>query len=434
MARIVISSWGSYGDLNPYLAVGLSLQRRGHDVVIAVPEHFRDDVAGTGLGFTPVGLALDRNDRALIARICDPYTGTQYLFRDLVMPAMRRSHDELLAAVQGADLLVSAPLTLGAPIIAARTGIAWASTVLAPLSFASEYDMPVPPLAPWLKQLEMLGPWVPRFFAQAMRRVSHPWTQPVADLRAELGLPLGAHPIFEGQHSPDCVLAMFSAVLTTPQPDWPARTHVTGQAVYDATKGATLPPALEAFLAAGEAPIVFTLGSAAVEAPGTFFDESITALRLLKRRGVFLSGEVDTARLASRLPPGICAVPAAPHSLLFPHAAAIVHSCGAGTMGTALRAGKPMLSVPHANDQPDNAWRIAELGVSTTLYPHAYRGPRVARALNELFTQPQYASRAGEVAASVRSEHGAETAADRLEAYLAQYRASGRMTSFSTPA
>src|SRR5208337_3497984 len=103
----------------------------------------------------------------------------------------------------------------------------------------------------------------------AMRRlarfVTRKWPEPIYELRRELGLPPGRNPLFDAKHSPNLVLALFSRVLGTEQKDWPENTLITGFCFYDADAGnAALPAQLEEFLAAGEPPVVFTLGSAAV--------------------------------------------------------------------------------------------------------------------------------------------------------------------------
>jgi UDP:flavonoid glycosyltransferase YjiC (YdhE family) len=101
--------------------------------------------------------------------------------------------------------------------------------------------------------------------------------------------------------------------------------------------------------------------------------------------------------------------------LLFPRAAAVVHQGGAGTLAQALRAGRPMLVVPHAHDQPDNAARVTRLGVARTIRPRAYRGRRVARELERLLGDRSIGTRASDVAALVRAEGGAGAAAAAID-------------------
>jgi rhamnosyltransferase subunit B len=421
MARVVINSWGSFGDLNPYLALGCALRDRGHDVRMALPSHFREHTERAGLTFVEGGLGMELDSPETIAKveqILSSRNGARYIYRDLVMTPLRETYRALHDACDGADLLVSQMLGIAAPLLHERTGIRWVSTVLAPLSFGSGYEMVVPPPAPWIKQLESLGPGVGHFFARFMRRVSLRWTKPVAEFRKELGLPPGKHPIFEGQLEAPLVLAMFSRVLGEPQPDWPRNSHVTGQLRFDNTFGDTLDPRLRAFLDDGPAPVVFTLGSSAVHASGAFYDESIRAMTQLGARAVFLAGPETTARLAATLPASMLMLSEAPHSQLFPRAAAIVQPCGVGTLTTALAAGKPLLSVPFAHDQPDNAWRAERLGVSRTIYPSRYKSRRVAATLESLLTDARVAARAQEVAETIHAEDGPRTACDLIEAYL----------------
>jgi len=421
MARIVINSWGSYGDLNPYLALALALRERGHEPVLALPEHFREDVERVGLVLAPVGRVLDEaadETAKIIDGIMHSRRGGEYIYRRLMLPTVRETYAQLLDATAGADLLVSQPLGIAAPLVAEVTGVRWVATVLAPLSFASGHEMVVPPPLPALKRLEGLGPAVPRFFAWLMRRVSLGWTEPVRQLRRELGLPQGRHAIFEGQYGAPLVLAMFSRVFAAPQPDWPVNTHITGQLVNDSAQGLALSRELAQFLQDGEPPVVFTLGSAAVRRSGTFFDESIRAMQRLRRRAVFLAGADTVERLAHTLPASMCMVDAAPHSLLFPRASMIVHQAGVGTLGSALRAGVPTIAVPFANDQPDNAWRIAQLGVSRTIHPRDYRASNVMDVVDATLRDDAVRQRAARIGEVVRAEDGPRAACDLIERYL----------------
>jgi UDP:flavonoid glycosyltransferase YjiC (YdhE family) len=243
------------------------------------------------------------------------------------------------------------------------------------------------------------------------------WTAPVRQLQAELGLPARGHPLHEGQFAPELTLALFSRVLADPQPDWPLHTRVTGFVFYDEPN--RLPPEVEQFLADGPAPLVFTLGSAVVSAAGRFYQESVEAVRRLGCRAVLLIGTDPQNLLTEPLPECVLAVPYAPHSSLFPRAQAIIHQGGIGTTAQALRAGHPMLVVPHAYDQPDNASRVVKLGVARTLFPKRYVATRVAAELQGLLAEPSYARRAAEVGRMVQAEAGDQHACDAIEAYLA---------------
>ncbi len=418
--RIVLTTFGSLGDLHPYLALALELRARGHDPVIATSEFYRQKIIAAGIGFAPVrpDRTLIDNDPRLLDQLLDLRRGPETMIRQILMPHLRDSYTDLAAAAAGADLVVSHCLTFAAPLVAERLGIAWASTVLAPSAFFSVYDPPVLAPAPFLSRLRFLGPAVyGPLFRRLCHRV-HPWCEPWRRLRAELGLPPAGNPVFSGQHSPHCVLALYSAVLGAPQPDWPPHAAVTGFTFYDHDGSGGLEPGLEQFLDAGEPPLVFTLGSAAVMHPGAFYAQSAAAAALLGRRAVLLVGR-DQRHWPAGLPPHVAAFEYAPYSALFPRACAIVHSGGIGTTAQALRAGRPMLVVPYAFDQPDNAERVVRLKIARSVSRHRYTPARAARELQYILGDPQYASRAAGVASRLEGECGAAAACLHLEALLA---------------
>ncbi|HZU08565.1 MAG TPA: glycosyltransferase [Pseudacidobacterium sp.] len=422
--RIVFSTFGTFGDVNPLIALALELKRRGHGPVLAVPEMFRLKIEPLGIGFFPVRPDQPETDKELVAKIYDRRTGTEYGLRKFLFPVLRQSYEDLLAAVQadgGADLLVTGELCYAGPIVAEKTGIRWASYVLAPFSFFSAYDPPVLPPYPALAKAQLALPALGHVTAWVARRVTRTWPEPVYALRRELGLARGKDPIFDAKHSDRLVLALFSRVFGEPQPDWPAHTRVTGFVFYDGDAGRTeLPSALAAFLEAGPPPLVFTLGSAAVLDAGDFYEQSARAAQMLGMRAVLLTGN-DPANLPKApLPESICVAPYAPYSRLFPRAAAIIHQGGIGTTAQALRAGRPMVVMPYSHDQPDNARRVRRLGVAKTIQRRSYTAKRVARAIREVLGDSSYLERASMIRKEMEQEDGVQAACDALEALLAR--------------
>ncbi len=423
----MLTTFGSLGDLHPYIAVALGLRARGHEAVIATSATYRQKVEALGLGFRALRPDLPDFDAgpAFMRRLMDRRKGSECVIREFVMPALRESYEDTLAAAEGADLLVSHMITFTTPLVAEKKGIPWASTYLQPLGLFSAYDPPVLPQALLLARLRFLGPAFHRLLLWCARRSVRSWSEPWHGLRAEVGLPpTSADPLFEGQQSPLAVLAMFSKVLADRQPDWPRQVVITGFPFYDRDGEGGMPPELVRFLDAGPPPLVFTLGSSAVHDAGPFYEHSVAAARLLGRRAVLLVGNDPSNRPAS-LPDGIVAFAYAPYSELFPRAAAIVHQGGIGTTAQAMRSGRPMLVMPYAHDQPDNAGRVKRLGIARTIARQHYTPERAAAELRELLDKPAYGQRASEVGQQIRQEDGVRAACDALEA-LVQTSATGR--------
>ncbi len=386
---------------------------------IATIAYFEPHVRAAGLDFHAIRPDVRPDDSTIVARIMDGSRGTEYLMNELIFPGLRAMYEDVAPLADSTDLFVSHPLTMAVPIVAELRGIPWASTVLAPISFFSATDAPVVAPVTWFKSLERFGAWPGRFLAGAARFVTDRWAGPVHALRASLGLPRGGNPLFDGQHSPTLVLALYSRLLGDPQPDWPANVVITGPMFHDAVHGTTLAPALARFLDDGPPPVLFTLGSSAILSPGAFWTESLAAVRRLGVRAVCLVGPGNVEAMRASLPSHACAVEMAPHSLLMPRAAAVVQQCGIGTLSQGLRSGAPLLAVPFAHDQPDNAFRAMRLGVARILPPAQYRAVRVAEALAALTGDPSYREAAGRVAAVVRAEGGVRAACDALEARFA---------------
>jgi UDP:flavonoid glycosyltransferase YjiC (YdhE family) len=206
------------------------------------------------------------------------------------------------------------------------------------------------------------------------------------------------------------VLALFAACLAKAQPDWPPQTIVTGFPFYDRHhKQDGMPAELARFLQDGPAPLVFSLGTSAVGAAGDFYTVSLAAARRLGMRAVFQTGQHPQG-----LPADAMAVEYAPHSGLFPRAAAIVHHGGIGTTAQAMRSGRPMLVVPFAHDQFDNGERAKRLGIAEVLYRSRYRATSAERLLRLLVEDSGYAQAGAAVAEQVRAEDGVKAAADAI--------------------
>ncbi|MDQ3747480.1 MAG: glycosyltransferase, partial [Acidobacteriota bacterium] len=246
----------------------------------------------------------------------------------------------------------------------------------------------------------------------------------------EIGLSETHDPIFKDKFSKLFHLAMFSKALGKPQPDWHAPTLQTGFCFYDGQQDlGKMPEGLTEFLDAGEPPIVFTLGSAAVMDARDFFEESAKAARILNRRAVLLYGifneppklvESGEQRVESekKEQPAIVAFDYAPYSQIFPCAACVVHQGGVGTTAQVLRAGVPALIMPYSHDQPDNASRCKRLGVARTIAREKYKAETAAKELRELLSDLSYKSKAVEAKEIVEAEHGTKMACDAIEDIL----------------
>lgn len=421
-AHIVVATVGSQGDLFPFLAIGQALQARGHRVTIATHAIHQPVIAHAGLAFANASGIDEPEDReAFTARAFDRWHGPRFVVHDFAAMDVRASYERLQPVVANADVLITTTLAFAGQILGEQGRASgercWLSAVLAPAGFLAASDPPATGVT-MLDHVIRRSARGGRALRWVARRITHSWTAPVRALRVELGLPavsaLG-DPFHQGQHAPDGVLALFSPLLGKPQPDWPRNVLLAGFARY--AQAMPPDPSLVAFLDAGPAPLVFTLGSTAVHMGRNFLRESLAAAMKLDQRAVLFTGSPGMrATLPAQLPPGIHALDYAPHAMLFPRASVIIHHGGIGTSSEALHAGRPMLVVPHGFDQPDNAARLTRMGVAEVLPASRYRADRVAPLLQKLQRETAYRQQAETCATQLHGEKAVENVARIIEA------------------
>ena len=408
---------GSLGDLHPMISLGLELRSRGHEVVINTWDGYAEKIAMLGFEFARLRPSLDPNDKELIKRAVDTRNGPETVIRELVLPYLDDMFEDLKTACEGADAMVTGELLYVAKSLHEITGINWITTTLSPLTLFSFHDPGIYPGAGFLELLRPLPVFVHRGIFEFARLTIKHWFKPYREFRERRGLDPDHDPVFLDKFSEQCHLAMFSRAFAAPQPDWPPHAIQPGFCFYDGQEDeGKMPDGLQEFLDAGDPPIVFTLGSAAVMDAGEFFNESAKAAVRLGRRTVLIYGRDNEP--PKGMSDEIVGFEYAPFSRVFPRASCVVHQGGVGTTGQVLRAGVPHLVMPYAHDQPDNAARIRRIGVGEMIDRHRYTGDRAAKLISDILAAPSYAQKAKEIQAVIDTEGGSFAACDAIEKTL----------------
>jgi UDP:flavonoid glycosyltransferase YjiC (YdhE family) len=411
--RWLLTSWGSRGDLHPFLALGRELCARGHAVTLAGHPDWREETEQAGLDFAgseepPRGDLLREHPEIL-----SPAWGGLVSLRALVRHAIAPSFEPMLAVLRREaarhDVLVAHHFVFPAPLAAELAGIPWATVALAPGILPTVH---APPGSHYgatgggaLAQVRNRLVW------RSGQHLSGRMVDPLVNrLRRAHGLPPVRDAVFSA-HSPRLNLQLYSPLFAPLAPDWTAEKRQAGFCFWD-PPGATLPPELDAFLREGEPPVLYTLGSTAIHQAGSFYEDAATACAQMGRRGLLLIG--DERNRPARLPAKVRAFLHAPYGLVMPRVAAVVHQGGIGTVAQTLRAGRPAVVCPFAFDQPNNARRLQELGVARLLKPGRRTASAMAAALGEILGAG-FSARAAAFGEKLRWEDGARRAAEILE-------------------
>jgi rhamnosyltransferase subunit B len=407
--HVVASALGSAGDVHPFIAIGQALRARGHAVDLLASPRFGARIEAAGLGFVPLGAAGDYDRLVAQPELWHPSRGLRLILDELAQ-RLPEAYALTAAQVRPDTVLVGSTLSWNVRLAQEALRVPAATVHLAP---ACIFSAVAPPRLPGIGDLSWLpAPLLRRLQAAGERWAVDPLAAPRLNaLRATLGLPPVRRLLGDWQHSPDAVIAAWPDWFAPVQPDWPPRSATTGFPLWDEPDA--LDAGLERFLAAGDAPVGITPGSAMAHAE-RFFTRALAACEALGRRAVLVTAY--PAQLPQALPAWVHHVPYAPFGALLPRLAALVHHGGIGTSARALAAGVPQLVLPFAHDQFDNAARLRRLGVARVL-PQRASARRWRGALQALLGEVDIALAVRRAAERLRG-HGAalHDIASRIEA------------------
>ena len=359
MARVGLQTWGSEGDVQPFLALAGGLAEAGHEVrlVMTTQADKRYD--------PPPGVALERvgadvtgaEGAALLDRVMaigSPLKQARLVIEEGFLPhepAMARAAAELAA---WSDVVVRHHFLYMARDHATRAGVPEVSVFLTPDLLPTRAHPPtgMPSLGP----LQALGWWA------ANKGIGSVFLPPAKRFREAMGLPPAKGMLHDVWPGTSANLVAVSPALFPRPSDWPEHTHLTGFLRGPVTRGAALPAALESFLQAGKPPIYASFGSLAPWAEPRV-DETARLLTEAARavgRRLILQLPTETAFDGDD---DVLRVDASPHAEVFPRCAAVIHHGGAGVTQTTIRAGARAVVVPHMADQVFWAAQVERLGV-----------------------------------------------------------------------
>ena len=405
---------GSLGDNLPFMALGVELARRGHQVRLYGNAYFQRHAQERGLHFTATSEAAEYEAFLNMPAATDPRQGMRTVANS-VMARVQASHRIMAQdVVPGQTIAIGSTFAFAPRLLRETHGIPGAVIHLSPSVLRSEFC--APRFSP-LGHMTGLPRFIKRFIWHTMdRKFMDPlYTARFNQIRAGLGLAPVTRMFHQWLHQADAALCMAPAWFCGRQPAWPAHLDMTGFPLAEHGENQPLPHQLTCFLAAGAAPVVITAGTANAVSHA-FFSAAIQACRLLGKRAIVVTAAAT--QLPPELPEGVIHAPYVPFAALLPRAGALIHHGGIGTISQALRAGVPQLIQPMAFDQFDNASRVVQLGVGREILPRHFAPQRVAREVKALLADAALGASCKRAAHALQDANGVAHACDVLQAKL----------------
>jgi sterol 3beta-glucosyltransferase/vancomycin aglycone glucosyltransferase len=417
--RIGLQTWGSDGDIRPFIALAAGLRVAGHDVTLSITSvdgkcysnlchRFGIDVRHTD--FQRPSQSGIREFGQEILQTQNPAKHLRTIVSRLLEPSDSAVENAARELCEQHDTVVGHSIIHALPANAAKHGCRYVSLQFQPGGLPTRYRPPpgVLDLGPMLNCLLWMvaGKVVDRIMVPRVNAV-----------RARVGVPPIASFLRDASFSADLNLIAASPCLVPPQPDWQPVHKVCGY--LDLPVGAhdeLVPEEIEAFVRAGPPPVYMTVGSMLpVEQSEEVLTRTLVEAALaagcraiVQSSPLGLSGLPDDGR--------ILRLTAAPHALVFPRCAAVVHHGGAGTTHSACRAGVPSIVIPYYLDQGGWAAALAAARVAPKpLRRESLTTARLSSRIAMVLADAGMKEQARELGAKMRSEDGVARAVACIE-------------------
>lgn len=417
--RIGIQTWGSLGDIGPFVALANGLQVAGHTVTLqAAPVEPDFDLSALGgsvpahaIAHPPVTSATQFSQvTAALANEADALKQAQAVVAQLLAPIDQEMYTAAERLCRDSDIVIGHFFAYPLATAAEKAGTPYVSVMPVHSAVPSRHTAP--------SGLPDLGDWLNPLLWKLVRAMMNKALKPFPDaLRATHGLPPAADLIDAVWTSGALNLIAVSPVFCARQDDWDERHHVCGflteqKAHASGTPGETLTPELAAFLDAGSPPVYVSFGSI-MPSSGAALDETLTLLQDAQR----LAGcRMIVQAPASSTSPDLFFLASAPHALVFPRCAAVVHHGGAGTTQTALRAGTPSVVVAHIEEQYFWGQELRRIGAASAPLRRRTLSPRaLAGQITAVLNSPRMRQTAHDIAFAMRDEDGVASAVAAIE-------------------
>ncbi|ATB46239.1 glycosyltransferase [Corallococcus macrosporus] len=407
--RVLISTYGTRGDVQPFVALAKALRARGHVVALCTPTGFRGMVERHGIPYAHMDNAVLELTEAVLRA---PTRAEQRrLFKGFGAIVRASMEDEWRAARElEPDVLVYHSKALGSHHIAEKLRAAELLAMPLPLTPTREFPAPIVPSF-------RLGGWLNALTYRVLALANAVWAGATNDFRVKtLGLaPRSrfADPMKTVEGSAVPALYAYSEHLLPRPPDWPLEAQVTGCWFLDEGDPWTPPPALRAFLEAGPPPLYVGFGSMGAAHAESRAATVLKAVALTGERAVLASGWGGMK--ARDLPPHVFMLESAPHDWLFPRMSAVVHHGGAGSTMAGLRAGKPTVICPFLGDQPFWGHMVLRAGAGPQPVPQkSLTAERLADAIRTALS-PTMRAHATALGERIRAENGPARAVALIE-------------------
>lgn len=406
MAKILISSIGTLGDLNPAIALGKELRAHGHNVGFACCRFYQTAVESAGLIFHETAPDYNPRDPELCRAIMHPLKTLLNIHRLILdKNSLQQSYNDFLTLAPQYDFVASNIFSYAVKAACLKTKTPWVALHLSPLCFFSADDPPaIYPFTALLQLPQFVRKIVYSCLFRVMFKLADYWGREVLRLYKREGLSMPASTILDAPFSKILNIALFSPLFAKPQKDWRSPLLQVGFLNYSGEGAQKIPEEVLTFLNIGRAPLFFTFGSTANMNEKTYLDPILSFVESTNERVLVSVSSERKKELCHLENDQLHFCEFIPYLTAMPKMKMVIHQGGVGTTSLAMNAGIPQIILPDCTDQYDNAFRARGLGVAEVLPLRKLTDKKLKKLIEKISSDEKYFERSKKLSSDLQSE------------------------------
>lgn len=400
---MALTTIGSRGDIQPYIALGVALRKNGYSVSVLTHPWAKEIVGSYGLEHVSIGedINIHHAARQFVENSSSQLKEFKYAL-NFIFDTLRNCHNDLLLAIKHVDLVIGHGIVGEAE--AEMLGRPFITVSIAPMGLQKVY---------WKSPnvLKESGVFI------ADKLMGAVFGKPYRRFRKDIGL----NPKRSASKHPYLALIPMPLFLQKPNPNWKDATQITGFFFAETPDGYVPPKDLLHFLQSGEKPILITFGSMFHnhEQMKNLFLTICDATTRSTSRAILMMPDLSQEQIQT--PDHIYLAGSIPYSWLLKHVTLVVHHFGFGTTAEVLKAGLPSIPIPHIFDQKTRASEICKLGYTCKpLQIDKINGHTLADAIIQTQTNQELKKKCDDAGRMISSEKGTQKAVELIDKYVGQ--------------
>jgi len=413
--RILLFTWGSMGDVVPFVAFSKKLQSAGFEVVLGAADIFSDFIKSHNIDYIKIGSSINKDkynelmDKVLSEK--NPRKQFKFLLKNALINDLEKQYEDCLDAIKQTDIVICHWMQIAGLMASEKLNKPVITITLNPIGVTNIFGA----IEDRDHDLVLDGNKVWRLSVELSDLL---WGDEIHAFRKFVNLK-SVSSISINQYSQKLNLVAVSPCLVQEHECWPENHHAVG--FWSLSDNTDWKPddKIRDFLLRFKEPLLISFGSMAGNGVEAITVKLINAIKTVGYPVIVQAGWGELGNV--ELPENVIKVGYISHDWLLPKVKCVIHHGGAGTTAAALRFGVPSIVVWHMFDQPYWGNLIDKGGLGTKpLAIHDLTTENLVERINQVLGSDKYHNACADMAVCLSAENGLDIAMRKVNEFISE--------------